>query len=255
MRLRIFIHLIFTLLFVSHSRVFAQERPKNQSLADKLKAQKEKGAAKTDAKTKKIMQKAHNEIAASDVGKNALRVGEKAPNVKFQSTSGGVVALKTLYKNNPVVLTFYRGAWCPYCRLELTQYNDELGDFRRAGVRLIAATPDTFTEIRRLQKKLNLGFVILKDGDNSAAMKFGLKFLVPDKLNKVYQSFGIDIKRSTGQSTPSLPIPGTYVIDQKGIVRYAYVNLDYTQRAEPSEVFKIAKKYYRKPKNKKKKKK
>ena len=138
------------------------------------------------------------------------------------------------------MVKFYRGAWCPYCRIELQAYDKMMPQFHTNGIRFLAVSPDNFQEIRKMKKELKIGFLIMKDKDNALASKFGLKFTLPKQLEKLYKQFGIDVKKSTGQTESNLPIPGTYIIDSAGNVRYAFVEVDYTKRAEPSEVLKQA---------------
>lgn len=81
----------------------------------------------------------------------------------------------------------------------------------------------------------SLGFEILRDEGNEVAAAYGLRYRLPAKLEKAYRGFGIDLEASNGESSWTLPLPARYIIDTAGTVRYARVNVDYSQRPEPAE--------------------
>ena len=87
-------------------------------------------------------------------------------------------------------------------------------------------------------KKHKLTFPLLRDEDNQLASQFGLTFMLPDDLAELYNQFGIDLVRFNGNDSWTLPIPGRFILDQKGNVVSAEANPDYTHRPEPSEIVK-----------------
>ena len=92
---------------------------------------------------------------------------------------------------------------------------------------------------KEVAKKHNLAFDVLCDQGNLVASKFGLTFSLPDDLRKLYKGFGIDLERFNGNDSWTLPMPGRFIVDQKGIIIRADVNPDYRKRPEPEDIIGI----------------
>ena len=103
---------------------------------------------------------------------------------------------------------------------------------------MVAISPMTPANSGEMQKALESPFPILSDPGNKVAHSFGLVHVLPEYLRPVYEQFGIDVPKANGDETFELPLPATYVIDGEGRIRFAHVELDYTQRAEPRDVLK-----------------
>jgi peroxiredoxin len=134
------------------------------------------------------------------------------------------------------VIAFYRGGWCPYCNLELRALQQALASIQGTGATLVAISPETPDNSLTTQEKNELEFQVLSDRDNQVAREFGLVFRLPASLLPIYEDFGIDLIAHNGNNHFELPIPATYVVRQDGTVKYAFANVDYTKRAEPSEI-------------------
>lgn len=147
-------------------------------------------------------------------------------------------SLSDYYSDGPLVLTFYRGHWCPYCLLELKEYQKHYDKFKQLGAKVVAVAPDLPGQIKKTKDKYNLSYTLISDEDHALAKKLGLAFeLDSETLNK-YKSYGIDLAGSQGNKGDTLPMPGTYVIDSTGQVVYAFVDPNYKKRAEPLDVLK-----------------
>ena len=70
-----------------------------------------------------------------------VQVGEQAPDFILSNAVNASVRLSDLLKDQRVVLTFYRGTWCPYCNLALAQYQSVLEEIQAAGATLVAISP------------------------------------------------------------------------------------------------------------------
>jgi peroxiredoxin len=175
-------------------------------------------------------------LVESGIAEKSLRVGDKAPDFDLPNASGEAVRLKGLLDKGPVVLNFYRGGWCPYCNLELNAYQKRLPDINQLGASLVAISPQTPDNSLSTAEKNELKFQVLSDVGNKVADKFGLVFRLPTELQELYNKFGIVLPKFNGDESWELPMPGTYVIDKDGTVSYAFVDADYTKRAEPDEV-------------------
>jgi len=175
-------------------------------------------------------------LVDSGIAERSLKVGEKAPDFELPNPKGESVNLHSLLEKGPVVLNFYRGGWCPYCNLELNAYQKHLPDIEGLGASLVAISPQTPDNSLSTAEKNDLKFDVLSDVGNKTANQFGLVFKLPSELHELYLKFGINIPKANGDDSWEIPMPGTYVIDKDGTVRYAYANADYTKRAEPVEV-------------------
>ncbi|MDX8407505.1 MAG: peroxiredoxin-like family protein [Mariprofundaceae bacterium] len=167
-----------------------------------------------------------------------VKVGDVAPDFDLPELSGNRLSLSALLKDGPVVISFYRGAWCPYCNLEMQALQKALPDIEAAGGRLIAIAPETAEHAGETRDKGNLSFPLLQDRDNIVASAYGLVFTVPESLREVYQAFGIDLADSQGNDRFELPMPATYIVGTDGRVAHAFVDVDYTQRMEPADIVK-----------------
>ncbi|NEN93342.1 MAG: AhpC/TSA family protein, partial [Okeania sp. SIO3H1] len=190
-----------------------------------------------DAKAK--MNKAVVNLANSDIVDNSLKLGEKVPNFSLPNAVGKIVELNSLLVESPVVISFYRGGWCPYCNMELRGLQKYLPQITELGAKLIAISPETPDNSLSTTEKNELTFEVLSDRGNQVAKEFGLVFQMPEELRPIYQSFGVDLPAYNGDESFELPIPATYVIASDGTVIHAFVNPDYTQRLDPKEIINV----------------
>src|SRR5262249_49500833 len=164
-------------------------------------------------------------------------VGDKGPAFKLQDAEGKEVSSAELLTLGALVVTFYRGFWCPYCNLELQAIQEALPDIVGRGAQVVAISPQTAANSRRSMRESKLGFPILSDPRNDVAAKFGLRFKLPDYLIALYRDgFKNDLAIVNGEASWTLPMPARFVIDRSGTIAYAEVNPDYTRRPDPSEL-------------------
>ena len=182
-----------------------------------------------------IMARATAELIASGAAARALKAGDRAPEFTLAGPDGTLVSSAELLARGPLVVSFYRGVWCPYCNMELQALQAALPEFRAAGASLVAISPQTRVNSRKSVRDNALGFPILSDTHNVAAA-FGLRFALPDYLADLYKSLGNQLPAFNGDDSWTLPMPGRFVIGSDGIVTYAEVNPDYTRRPEPSDM-------------------
>ncbi|WDV56556.1 peroxiredoxin-like family protein [Streptomyces coeruleorubidus] len=188
------------------------------------------------AEIREIMQRAGQELADSGQADRALTVGAQAPRFSHPSATGQTLALDELLADGPVVLTFYRGAWCPYCNIALRSLQQHHDAITARGARLVAVSPQIPDESLTLTEKHDLAFDVLSDVGSDTAKQYGLAFDLPDDLAAVYDKLGFDLQRVNGGHPRTLPLPATYVIDRDGVIRWAFVDTDYTARAEPADI-------------------
>ncbi|WP_405529878.1 AhpC/TSA family protein [Streptomyces canus] len=188
------------------------------------------------AETREIMRRAGRELADSGQADRALTVGERAPGFALPTATGHPRSLNALLTDGPVVLTFYRGAWCPYCNIALRSLQHHHEAITARGARLVAVSPQIPDESLTLTEKHHLAFDVLSDIGSDTAKQYGLAFDLPDDLAAVYDKLGFDLQRVNAGHPRTLPLPATYVIDRNGVIRWAFADADYTKRAEPADI-------------------
>jgi peroxiredoxin len=185
------------------------------------------------------MDRATEELIATGQAERALKAGDRAPDFVLNDPDGKPVSSRELVAKGPLVVSFYRGVWCPYCNLELQALQAQLADIEARGATLIAVSPQTAPNSRRSQRDNKLNFTILSDPKAEVADAFGIRFALPDYLIEVYKQFKNDLPLVNGDPSWVLPMPARYVIGTDGIIAYAEVNPDYTQRPDPSELLPV----------------
>lgn len=212
-----------------------------QDRLDAFKAEFEGGrfAVKPTETQLEAMRRATGELVASGQAARALKAGDAAPAFVLNDADGRPVDSRERLAKGPLVVTFYRGVWCPYCNLDLQALEAERAAIEARGASLVAISPQTAPNSRKSQRDNKLGFPILSDVDSKVAEAFGLRFALPDYLIEVYKSFGNDLPGFNGDPSWVLPMPARYVIGTDGVIAYAEVNPDYTRRPDPSELLPV----------------
>jgi peroxiredoxin len=186
-----------------------------------------------------VMERATAELVASGQAGRALKAGDKAPAFTLDDPDGQPVSSSELLKKGPLVISFYRGVWCPYCNLELQALQETLPQFSALGASLVAISPQAAANSRKSQRENRLDFPILSDARNDVAAAFGLRFALPDYLVELYKWLKNDLPAFNGDPSWTLPMPARYVIAQDGTIVYAEVNPDYTLRPEPDSMLPV----------------
>lgn len=176
------------------------------------------------------------ELVTAGVGASAPKVGQLAPGFTLPDALGRPIALAHLLREGPVVVTFYRGQWCPYCDLQLRAYQEVLPQITALGARLVAISPQTPDESLSTAEKRALDFHVLSDRGNAVARAYGLVWKVAGELDRVQQSFGVDLARFNGDDSNELPAPASFVVGRDGRIAFAHVDANWTTRPEPATV-------------------
>jgi peroxiredoxin len=183
------------------------------------------------------MHRATAELTATGLAGRAKKVGDIAPAFLLKDPEGNTVSSKELLAKGPLIVTFYRGVWCPYCNMELQALQAALPEFQKLGASLVAISPQTAPNSRKAAKQNNLSFPILSDTKGEVGTAFGLKFKLPDYLVELYKGLKNDLPTINDDPGWTLPMPARYVIGPDSTILYSEVNPDYTIRPEPSDMF------------------
>ena len=210
------------------------------TLAQENQAFIDKGNANPDPERAAIYAKAQQTIEATDILEKALGVGDSAPMFTLPDAFGNEVSLADVLENGPAIVSFYRGAWCPFCNLELNALQREIGAITDAGVTLVAISPNAPDASLGLIDKHELTFPVLSDAENRVAKQFNIVYEMDSGLVDYYRDHDRNIAEMNGSQVWELPVPATYVIDTSGTIRYAFVDLNHRVRAEPADVVAVA---------------
>jgi peroxiredoxin len=185
------------------------------------------------------MGRATDEFIASGQARRAKKAGDTAPDFTLNDPEGKPVSSRELLTQGPLIVSFYRGVWCPYCNLELQALQATLSDITARGASVVAISPQTAANSRKSQRDNELAFPILSDVRSEVADAFGIRFKLPDYLAELYKGLGNNLPVINDDPSWVLPMPARYVIGTDGIIAYSEVNPDYTQRPDPSELLPV----------------
>lgn len=172
----------------------------------------------------------------TDVASHALKVGDTAPDFLLPDADGRLHSSEQMRRSGPIVLSFFRGGWCPFCAAELCALQASKEEFESVGATLAVVTPETRNFPRQLKRKLGLDLKLLSDVDYGVAVSYGVLFRVPDETKAHYSGLGFDFGARHGSPVWMLPIPATYIIGTEGRIRSAFVEPDFTIREEPAQI-------------------
>lgn len=165
-----------------------------------------------------------------------LQEGQKAKDFELKNAMGETISLYEELSKGPVVLTFYRGGWCPFCNSQLKAYQKLLPDIEALGGQLIAISPQSPDNTLSQQEKEELTFQVLSDTHGLVAAFYNILYDVPDYIMNIMKQIGMDLAEYNATNRWILPIPSTFMIDESGIIRSAYVNPDFMQRLDPENI-------------------
>ncbi|WJW75919.1 peroxiredoxin-like family protein [Thiohalobacter sp. IOR34] len=220
----------------SDPHVRAHARPAPDSLQSELDALFRRFIRESPQPLTEVVREAMREMADSDVAATCLREGMRPLDFTLPNQHGEPVSLSQRLQQGPVVLSFFRGSWCPYCSTELQALQKILPLIRRFGGQLLAISPQTPEQTTATARELGLDFDVLSDGGNEVASCFGLVLSLPEMLRPVYRNYGVELPTYNGDDSYQLPIAATYVLDGSGLIRLAFADTDYTRRLEPRDI-------------------
>jgi peroxiredoxin len=180
-----------------------------------------------------------NQAKAFQQGSDAIKIGQKAPNFELPNSEGKSISLDSLISKGPLVITFYRGNWCPYCNLQLRAMQARLDDIHALGATLVAISPQVPDGSMTKDEISKMDFIVLSDQDAKVASQYGVAWKVPEFLeNHMRIDRKLDLEKINNGNANILPIPATFILGHDGIVVWNYVNVDYRTRSEPDEIIK-----------------
>ena len=176
-------------------------------------------------------------VSAEDASKTALNVGAKMPAFSLKDANGKSVSSDDLLRQSNLVVVFYRGSWCPFCNLYLKKLQRNLTAIKANGGNLVAISVENPDNSLTIAKKNALDFIVLSDPNLAVAGKFGIVYQLPAETDETYKTkYNLDIAKHNEMAKPELPLSATYVVNQKGEITYAWLDPDFSKRAEPQTI-------------------
>lgn len=176
------------------------------------------------------------EVRTSQLKQNALKVGDKIKNLSLLNIYGEQISLKSLITKDYLLLNFFRGSWCPFCSMELREYERLKEKFLKSNIDIVAISPEVAKYSKKTKEDNFLSFEILSDENSKVMKEFGIVFTLSNEVKKIYEDFKIDLKEQNGNITYKMPVPATYVVDKNFNIVFAHFEEDYTTRCEPKDV-------------------
>ncbi len=201
-------------------------------LADKLAAQR----ATMSEELRLAYENSVAEMLAIGAGTTALGLGDRFPDIVLPNAEGDLIAIVDLLALGPVVVTFFRGIWCPYCRLMLDALVVALPEIEAAGARLVGVTPETGGLALTTKRNHGAAFEVLCDVDCGLGLDCGVVFRTPASYRALLLKHGRDLAPRHGNESWFMPLPSVFVLDRSGIVRWRFFTTDFSEQAEPDDI-------------------
>ncbi len=212
-----------------------ENEKKTRPLETELNNRKESFAKSAPAEKQKIYAEGLDAVVKSKVTDKALQVGDIATNFTLPNASGKDVTLYDELKNGPVILMWYRGGWCPYCNMALHHMQETLPEFKKYNANLLAVSPEVPDSSISTKEKHELEFEVLSDVGNAVANQYKVVFKLTDDVAHIYEN-GFGLSNYNGNDKGELPLAATYIIGQDKVIKYAFLDADYRNRAEPQDL-------------------
>ncbi|SEL08656.1 Peroxiredoxin [Aquimarina amphilecti] len=189
----------------------------------------------------KVFTNSIDNIRKNHLKENAHQVGDNVTDMSLQNINGDHLLLSDFIKKEFLILNFYRGGWCPYCNMELREYENLRKSFNALGVDIVGISAEIPELANQTITKNALSFPVLTDIDAKLMKATGIIFKLDEASKKEFQNFGMDFTKIHGNNNFELPVPAVYVIDKKMEVVFVHFEEDYMTRLEPMELLNILK--------------
>ena len=211
-----------------------QARDLDGSMSERLDAFAD-ATRRLNPSTSAIVDRLVNRLREHNAGEDAPQPGDEMPPFILPDENGRLIDLKDLLVKGPAVVTFHRGHWCPYCRININALAEAQKELARGKGQIIGIMPDLQKFLAELKSQLNIPFPILSDMDNGYALSLNLTIWVGAELQKMLQE-RVNIPVFQGNSSWMLPIPATFVVGRDGRIRARFIDPDYRNRMTISDM-------------------
>ncbi len=209
------------------------------TLKQKLTEYQKQSAGNMPEEIREIVDKSMSRLQQAGLAEQAVNVGDRVENFSLPDAMGETVNLDEVLQAGPVIISFYRGGWCPYCNMELQALQEALPEIQALGAQLMAISPQQPDQSLSTQEKNQLKFRVLSDTGGHVARSCGLVFALDEELRPLYKKWGADLEMIHGNDKYELPIPSTLIIDTDRTVIAAWHDIDFSRRVEPDEILAV----------------
>lgn len=175
-------------------------------------------------------------LIEGEIGAMAPRIGDPMPPFLLPGPDAKLVSLESLLSEGPLVISFNRGHWCPFCKIELKALADEHAEVAALGARVVSILPDRQKFVGRLDAETRKHILILSDVDNAYSLSVGLVLWLGDRLHELMLGRGHHLTDYQGSDGWFVPLPATFVVDRDGRVAARHVDPDFRKRMEPVDI-------------------
>lgn len=214
----------------------AEQTQLDKSLAERLLEVRAGIAQYVRPENQQINERAVEWLRATDITSRAARAGVASPAFQLPDQHNKSISSTDLLAHGPLIITFFRGRWCPFCVAELEAWRDALPQVKASGANVVAISPQKVQHNAFTADQHKLGFPVLSDIGNAVAKTFGIAYRVPEEQEQLYRRSFVNLPHLNGDESWELPLAATYVIGTDGVIKSAFVSADYRERAEPSAV-------------------
>ncbi|MFC5045874.1 peroxiredoxin-like family protein [Aquimarina hainanensis] len=207
-------------------------------LSKTLAARKAKNKENIPAATWDIMERSTEELKKQSLSSKAIQKGNKLPDFKLPNSTNKLMSIAD-FTHDFLVISFYRGGWCPFCNMELRALQEVLPKLKKLNTELVAISPETPDHSLTTTEKNALTFSVLSDLNNEYATSLGLTFALPKDLINVYHSFNLHVDIHNGNTDYELPMPATYIINKNREILYSFIPEDYTHRLDVETILEV----------------
>ena len=190
-----------------------------------------------------VMAQNKNIIANNAEDVCPIKIGTEIPNTIVRTIDNKEISLKEMIGKQKSIIIFYRGGWCPYCNLHLSELQSIEADLIKLGYKLIAISMDTPENLSATIDKHNLKYELYSDSKAEACKAFGIAFTVTNDYVNSLKSYNMDLEESSGEKHHILPVPSVFLTDENGIIKFEYVNPNYKERISGKLLLEVSKLY------------
>ncbi|MEP4892479.1 MAG: peroxiredoxin-like family protein [Aliiglaciecola sp.] len=181
-------------------------------------------------------------IAESPEDVTPLLNGQTIPSVTLRTAGGAPVSLQAMVMQQPTIILFYRGGWCPYCSRQLAELKDIEQPLLEMGYQILAISPESPTRLQEQKLETEFAVQLLSDESLQAIKGFGIGFYVPNKTKENYKAKkNIELTAESSSDRAVLPAPSVFITDKTGLIKFNYVNPNFRVRPSAELLLQAAK--------------
>jgi peroxiredoxin len=217
----------------------AEQEASSLSLSEQLLEIKARTRELVRPENLEIQERSIRHLEAARSADNILQVGAHAPDFELADSNGMLVRSADLLTLGPLVVSFFRGRWCPYCVATVEAWQRFLPELKTRHVNLIAISPQTVKQNNLMADQHKISFPLLSDSGNKVAKQFGVAYQLPSDLQELNRRIFINLEFINGDKAWELPMPAMFVIAPDSQILFAEAHADYTQRTDPRRLLRL----------------